>query len=58
MPNLFSSITNRFLDATIFYSFDLSGYLRHAKDFNPKDLEVDLSGQVVLITGANSGLGK
>lgn len=35
-----------------------SGYAKAAKHFNPKDLDVDCSGKVFLITGANSGIGK
>lgn len=45
------------LDASILYSFDRSGYLRHRASFAPGDLEVDLSGRVCLVTGANSGIG-
>jgi dehydrogenase/reductase SDR family protein 12 len=46
---------NKILDASIFWSFDLSGYLRHEKDFNetyhfPK-------GSRALITGGTSGIG-
>lgn len=45
------------LDRSIVYSFDRSGFLRHRASFDPRDLEVDLSGRVFLVTGANSGLG-
>lgn len=31
-----------------------SGYESAAKKFNPEDLNVDLSGQYIMITGANS----
>ena len=46
---------NKILDASIFWSFDLSGYLRHEKDFDetyhfPK-------GSHALITGGTSGIG-
>jgi dehydrogenase/reductase SDR family protein 12 len=46
---------NKILDASIFWSFDLSGYLRHEKDFDetyefPK-------GTHALITGGTSGIG-
>ena len=34
------------------------GYETASKLFNPKDLEVDLTRRVVMITGANSGIGK
>lgn len=52
------SLLDRVLDASIYFSFDASGYRRHARHFDPEDLNVDLSGRRVLITGANSGLGK
>ena len=58
MPSIFTTLSNRLLDASVLYSFDQSGYHRHAKSFNTADLDVDMSGKVVLITGANSGLGK
>ena len=58
MSTLFTNLSNRVLDATVLYSFDQSGYHRHAKSFRTDDLNVDMTGKVVLITGANSGLGK
>jgi NAD(P)-dependent dehydrogenase (short-subunit alcohol dehydrogenase family) len=45
------------LDASILLSFDRSGYDRHARSFAAGDLEVDLTGRVCLVTGANSGIG-
>jgi len=45
------------LDASILFSFDRSGYRRHARGFAPGDLDVDLAGRVCLVTGANSGIG-
>lgn len=48
---------DRLLDATIAFSFDRTGYRRHALAFRPGDLDVRLDGQVFLITGANSGIG-
>jgi NAD(P)-dependent dehydrogenase (short-subunit alcohol dehydrogenase family) len=48
---------DRLLDASILFSFDRSGYRRHAARFARDDLEVDLSGRVALVTGANSGIG-
>lgn len=45
------------LDASILFSFDRSGYRRHARGFEPRDLDVDLAGRVCLVTGANSGIG-
>ena len=46
------------LDASIVRSFDRSGFERHARRFDPADLEVDLHGRRILVTGANSGLGR
>lgn len=45
------------LDASILFSFDASGYRRHARGFQAADLELDLRERVILVTGANSGLG-
>lgn len=45
------------LDASILYSFDRSGFRRHARSFAPGDLDADLAGKVCLVTGANSGIG-
>ncbi len=49
---------SRLLDATILYSFDRSGFRRHAERFDPSDLDVDLTGRTCLVTGANSGIGR
>jgi len=46
------------VDPTIFFSFDRTGYRIHRKTFREEDLEVDLEGEVCLVTGANSGLGR
>ena len=48
---------NALLDSSIYFSFDQSGFRRHAMSFEPGDLEVDLSGRRCLVTGANSGIG-
>lgn len=45
------------LDASIVFSFDRSGFRRHARGFAPADLDVDLTGRICLVTGANSGIG-
>jgi dehydrogenase/reductase SDR family protein 12 len=54
----FSQMKDSILDTSIAFSFDRSGYIRHQKLFEPKDLELDCQGKRYLITGANSGLGK
>jgi NAD(P)-dependent dehydrogenase (short-subunit alcohol dehydrogenase family) len=46
------------LDASVVFSFDRSGFARHARGFRPADLAVDLRGRVCLVTGANSGIGR
>ena len=48
---------DRLLDRSIVFSFDRSGFLRHRRDFGDPALDVDLTGKVALVTGANSGLG-
>lgn len=52
-----SSPLGRVLDASIVFSFDASGFRRHARGFDDPDIDVDLTGRLCLITGANSGLG-
>ena len=51
-------LTDRALDGSVALSFDRTGFARHAKGFDPSDLEVDLTGRSVVVTGANSGIGK
>ncbi|KAI9206323.1 uncharacterized protein BJ171DRAFT_497257 [Polychytrium aggregatum] len=41
-----------------YQAFTKAGFLRASKSFDPNDLNVDLSGKVMIVTGANSGLGK
>jgi NAD(P)-dependent dehydrogenase (short-subunit alcohol dehydrogenase family) len=48
---------NALLDASILYSFDRHGFIRHSRSFAPGDLDADLTGRVCLVTGANSGIG-
>lgn len=45
------------LDPTVVFAFDQTGFRRHAVQFDPADLPVDLDGRQVVVTGANSGLG-
>lgn len=58
MSGFLERLLDTALDASVVLSFDRSGYRRHAKRFDPSDLDVDLSGKTALVTGANSGLGK
>ncbi|WP_164848346.1 SDR family NAD(P)-dependent oxidoreductase [Halobacteriovorax sp. HLS] len=50
------SFLDHLLDRLIVFSFDKSGYYRHAEFFD-KDTLVDLSGKNVLVTGGTSGIG-
>lgn len=50
-------ILGKLLDASVYFSFDQSGYRRHARDF-ADDLPDNLSGKRYAVTGANSGIGK
>ncbi len=50
-------VVGRMLDASVVASFDGSGFRRHARGFDPRDLEVDLTGRRILVTGASGGLG-
>jgi len=45
------------LDPTILFSFDRTGFARHALGFDPAHLAVDLTDRRCLVTGANSGIG-
>lgn len=55
---MLNRLIDRVLDRTVLFSFDRSGFQRHARDFRARDLEVDLVGRVCLVTGANSGIGR
>ena len=54
---ILSSLASRLLDPTIVFSFDRTGFYLHQAGFDEGDLEVDLTGQICLVTGANSGIG-
>lgn len=47
---------SKLLDASIFWSFDLTGYLRHEKEFN--ETYQFPEGSKALITGGTSGIGE
>lgn len=49
-------LLNRILDASVLWSFDLSGYLRHEKNFDESCIFP--KGSRALITGGTSGIGK
>lgn len=51
------SLLDRALDASVFFSFDRSGFERHARRFVPGDVKVSMTGKSVVVTGANSGIG-
>lgn len=52
------SFLDRLADASIYFSFDRTGFERHRRQFQSGDLDVDLDGKRCLVTGANSGLGR
>lgn len=39
------------------WNYGKAGYERASKNFDPKDLEVNLKDQIAIVTGSNSGLG-
>ena len=45
------------LDPTVVFSFDRSGFERHAVEFDPEELETELGDARCVVTGANSGIG-
>lgn len=45
------------LDASVYFSFDGTGFARHARRFDPADLAQPLTGRRYAITGGNGGLG-
>jgi NAD(P)-dependent dehydrogenase (short-subunit alcohol dehydrogenase family) len=51
-------LADALLDASIVFSFDRTGFRRHARRFATGALDVDLGGSVCLVTGGNSGIGR
>jgi NAD(P)-dependent dehydrogenase (short-subunit alcohol dehydrogenase family) len=50
-------VLSTLIDPTIVLSFDRTGYRIHQLGFRDDDLDVDMTGRVCVVTGANSGLG-
>ncbi len=46
------------LDRTVVFGYDRIGFHVRKNLWNDEDLDVDLSGRVAVVTGANSGLGR
>ncbi len=57
LERLAADSLSRLLDPTILFSFDRTGFARHAVGFDPADLDRDLAGRRAIVTGANSGIG-
>lgn len=58
LAGLTSRVLGAVVDPTVVLSFDRTGYRIHSLGFREADLDVDLSGRVCLVTGANAGLGR
>ena len=56
--NLFykKSFWNWILDRSVYFSFDGSGFVRHAESFEPDD-NISLEGKHILVTGGTGGIG-
>jgi NAD(P)-dependent dehydrogenase (short-subunit alcohol dehydrogenase family) len=52
------AFADRLLDASIVFSFDRTGFLRHAAAWVGEQEERSLADLVCLVTGANSGIGR
>ncbi len=53
-----SGYWDRFLDKTIFFSFDKSGFERHQRGFTEDLLQKDIRPKNILVTGATAGIGR
>ena len=51
-------VINRLLDKSVIFSFDRSGFERHAKEFTSQITTQEVSGKNIFITGGTSGMGK
>lgn len=51
------SIVDHLADASVVFSFGRVGYERHRRRWDDPDLDIDLSGRRILVTGGTSGVG-
>jgi NAD(P)-dependent dehydrogenase (short-subunit alcohol dehydrogenase family) len=51
-------LLDRLLDASVLFSYDASGFRRHARRFVPGEADTPLGGGLYVVTGANRGLGR
>lgn len=52
------NIFDNFLDKTVFFSFDRTGFLRHKKKFNEDLVKIKIQNKSALVTGATAGIGQ
>jgi NAD(P)-dependent dehydrogenase (short-subunit alcohol dehydrogenase family) len=57
VTSLLRRLRSHLFDPVVPASFGRPGFLRHAELFDPTDLDVDLRGQRIVITGGTSGIG-
>lgn len=50
-------LADKFYDATVALSYGAPGYRLRHEAFSDPEIDVDLSGKVIVVTGANAGLG-
>ncbi len=57
MSDGFFNFLDTLIEKTVLFSFSRIGYFIRRFSWDPKDLDVDMSDRICIVTGANSGLG-
>jgi len=57
VPSTFSKAIDELIEKTVILSFSRIGYFLRKHFWESEDLDVDLSGKICMVTGANSGIG-